>query len=117
LQTVEQAVVAALGVPAQKVTLNTVWAGGSFGRRATPNAGTLYLAEAAMIGEGHRRQIPRCTSSIPARTISRAVAAARCCTTSCAPAWTGAGKLIAWETSPGAARCFIIGSPSEAMIS
>lgn len=47
-QTVEQQVVAAvLGTTADKVKINTLWAGGSFGRRATPDAD--YLAEAAMI--------------------------------------------------------------------
>src|SRR3712207_7795430 len=48
LQTVEQAVVASImGVTPDKVKLNTLWAGGSFGRRATPAAD--YLAEAAAI--------------------------------------------------------------------
>ncbi len=48
LQTVEQAVVASImGVTPDKVKLNTLWAGGSFGRRATPSAD--YLAEAATI--------------------------------------------------------------------
>jgi isoquinoline 1-oxidoreductase beta subunit len=48
LQTVEQATIAGvLGVGPEKVTLNTVWAGGSFGRRATPDAD--YLGEAAAI--------------------------------------------------------------------
>lgn len=48
LQTVEQAVVASImGVTPDKVKLNTLWAGGSFGRRATPVAD--YLAEAATI--------------------------------------------------------------------
>ncbi|GEP09296.1 xanthine dehydrogenase family protein molybdopterin-binding subunit [Methylobacterium gnaphalii] len=48
LQTVEQAVVAAtLGVTPGKVRLHTQWAGGSFGRRATPVAD--YFAEAASI--------------------------------------------------------------------
>jgi isoquinoline 1-oxidoreductase beta subunit len=47
-QTVEQAVIASImGVRTAEVRLNTVWAGGSFGRRATPNAD--YLAEAATI--------------------------------------------------------------------
>lgn len=47
-QTVEQATIAAvLGVTPDRVRLNTVWAGGSFGRRATPTAD--YLAEAATI--------------------------------------------------------------------
>ncbi len=48
LQTIEQGTVAGvLGVGPEKVTLNTVWAGGSFGRRATPNAD--YFGEAAAI--------------------------------------------------------------------
>jgi isoquinoline 1-oxidoreductase beta subunit len=48
LQTVEQATVAAiLGLKPEQVKLNTVWAGGSFGRRATPNAD--YFGEAAAI--------------------------------------------------------------------
>ncbi|WP_336486232.1 xanthine dehydrogenase family protein molybdopterin-binding subunit [Methylobacterium nigriterrae] len=47
-QTVEQAVVAGiLGVTVDKVRLHTQWAGGSFGRRATPSAD--YVAEAAHI--------------------------------------------------------------------
>jgi isoquinoline 1-oxidoreductase subunit beta len=47
-QTIEQAVVATvLGLKPEQVKINTVWAGGSFGRRATPNAD--YFAEAAAI--------------------------------------------------------------------
>ncbi len=48
MPTVEQAVVAAtLGVVPEKVRMHTQWAGGSFGRRATPNAD--YFGEAASI--------------------------------------------------------------------
>ncbi|HEY8566423.1 MAG TPA: molybdopterin cofactor-binding domain-containing protein [Beijerinckiaceae bacterium] len=48
LQTIEQAIVAqVLGTTPDKVKLNTLWAGGSFGRRATPSAD--YYAEAATI--------------------------------------------------------------------
>ncbi|NEU13439.1 xanthine dehydrogenase family protein molybdopterin-binding subunit [Methylobacterium sp. BTF04] len=48
IQTIEQAVVAAtLGVTTDKVRLHTQWAGGSFGRRATPGAD--YFAETASI--------------------------------------------------------------------
>jgi len=47
-QTVEQATVAAtLGLKPEQVTINTIWAGGSFGRRATPNGD--YFGEAAAI--------------------------------------------------------------------
>jgi isoquinoline 1-oxidoreductase beta subunit len=57
LQTVEQATVAAiLGMKPEQVTLNTVWAGGSFGRRATPNAD--YFAELAMIVKTLGRKEP-----------------------------------------------------------
>jgi isoquinoline 1-oxidoreductase beta subunit len=48
LQTIEQAVVASvLGLTPDRVKLHTLWAGGSFGRRATPGAD--YFAEAASI--------------------------------------------------------------------
>ena len=57
LQTVEQAVVAAtLGVTADKVRLHTQWAGGSFGRRATPGAD--YFAEAATIVRAYGAKAP-----------------------------------------------------------
>jgi isoquinoline 1-oxidoreductase beta subunit len=47
-QTIEQAAAATiLGVTPDKVRIHTLWAGGSFGRRATPNAD--YIAEAAAI--------------------------------------------------------------------
>jgi isoquinoline 1-oxidoreductase beta subunit len=46
--TIDQGVVASImGVTTDKVRINTVWAGGSFGRRVTPQAD--YLAEAATI--------------------------------------------------------------------
>ena len=49
-QTVEQATVAAVfGLKPSQVKINTVWAGGSFGRRATPNAD--YFLEMAMIAK------------------------------------------------------------------
>ena len=38
-----------LGILPTKVTLNTLWAGGSFGRRATPNAD--YIGELAEIAK------------------------------------------------------------------
>lgn len=47
-QTVEHATAAAiLGLKMDQVKINTLWAGGSFGRRATPNAD--YIAEAVTI--------------------------------------------------------------------
>ncbi|AWK88564.1 twin-arginine translocation pathway signal protein [Azospirillum thermophilum] len=51
-QGVEQMVVAGvLGCRPDQVTINTVWAGGSFGRRATPNAD--YMLEAAAIAKAY----------------------------------------------------------------
>jgi isoquinoline 1-oxidoreductase beta subunit len=48
VQSLDQVVVASvLGVTADRVKINTLWAGGSFGRRATPDPD--YLAEAATI--------------------------------------------------------------------
>ena len=56
-QTVEQATVAAvLGLKPSQVKINTMWAGGSFGRRATPNAD--YFLEMAMIAKVDRRKTP-----------------------------------------------------------
>jgi isoquinoline 1-oxidoreductase subunit beta len=47
-QTVEQATTAAiLGLKPEQVAIHTLWAGGSFGRRATPGAD--YFAEMAML--------------------------------------------------------------------
>ncbi|MBP2295831.1 xanthine dehydrogenase family protein molybdopterin-binding subunit [Azospirillum rugosum] len=51
-QGVEQKVAAAiLGCKPEQVAIDTVWAGGSFGRRATPNAD--YIAEAVMIAKAY----------------------------------------------------------------
>lgn len=48
--TMEQGVTASiLGLKPEEVTIHTVYAGGSFGRRATPNAD--YVAEAAMVAK------------------------------------------------------------------
>jgi isoquinoline 1-oxidoreductase beta subunit len=56
-QTVEQMTVAAvLGLKPEQVTINTVWAGGSFGRRATPNAD--YFAEMAAIAKASGGKAP-----------------------------------------------------------
>ena len=56
-QTVEQATAAAiLGVKPEQVAIHTLWAGGSFGRRATPAAD--YIAELAMIAKVAKRKEP-----------------------------------------------------------
>ncbi|HYP57782.1 MAG TPA: xanthine dehydrogenase family protein molybdopterin-binding subunit [Beijerinckia sp.] len=56
-QTVEQAVAAAvLGTKPENIAIHTVWAGASFGRRATPNAD--YIAEAAAIAKASSHKVP-----------------------------------------------------------
>ncbi len=56
-QTVEAATIAwVLGILPTKVTLNTLWAGGSFGRRATPNAD--YIGELAEIAKASKAKAP-----------------------------------------------------------
>ncbi len=56
-QTVEQATAAAiLGLKPEQVRINTLWAGGSFGRRATPNAD--YVAELAAIAKAAGGKAP-----------------------------------------------------------
>lgn len=57
MQTVDQNVTAAiLGIKPDKVTINTLWAGGSFGRRAVPTAD--YLAEAVSIAKAYGKPVP-----------------------------------------------------------
>ncbi len=56
-QTVEQATAAAiLGLKPEQVAIDTLWAGGSFGRRATTTAD--YIAELAMIVKTAKRKEP-----------------------------------------------------------
>ncbi|HLL28501.1 MAG TPA: xanthine dehydrogenase family protein molybdopterin-binding subunit [Xanthobacteraceae bacterium] len=56
-QTIETATVAwVLGVLPTKVTLHTLWAGGSFGRRATPNAD--YIGELAEVAKASKAKTP-----------------------------------------------------------
>src|SRR5205085_9028975 len=56
-QTVEQATVAAiLGLKPEQVKIHTQWAGGSFGRRATPQAD--YFAEMAMLAKATGGRTP-----------------------------------------------------------
>jgi isoquinoline 1-oxidoreductase beta subunit len=56
-QTVESATIAwVLGILPTKVTLHTLWAGGSFGRRATPNAD--YIGELAEIAKASKTKAP-----------------------------------------------------------
>jgi isoquinoline 1-oxidoreductase beta subunit len=53
LHTVDQALVASvLGIPAERVTINTLYAGGSFGRRANPHSD--YVVEATHIAKAKK---------------------------------------------------------------
>lgn len=57
LQTVDQGVAAAiLGIKPENVSLTTLWAGGSFGRRAVPDAH--FVAEACMIAKAYGQPVP-----------------------------------------------------------
>ena len=58
LQTVDQQVAAGiLGVPPEKVRIHTLFGGGSFGRRATPNADVAAEAASLLKAVGGRRPI------------------------------------------------------------
>lgn len=57
MQTMDQAVAAAvLGLRPEDVEVNTMWAGGSFGRRAT--FGSPFVAEAAAIAKAYGKPVP-----------------------------------------------------------
>lgn len=57
LPTVDQQVAAQIaGLPPEQVRVQTVWAGGSFGRRAVPNSD--YVAEAVMIARAMKADAP-----------------------------------------------------------
>ena len=56
-QTVDQGVAATiLNLPPEKVTINTLWAGGSFGRRAVP--GSPFIAEAIAVAQAANTDQP-----------------------------------------------------------
>ena len=110
-QTVEQATAAAiLGLRPDQVQIHTLWAGGSFGRRATPNAD--YIAEAASIlrASGGNRPIHLVWTREDDITGGRyrpmfyhSVRAGL----------DASGKLLAWRHRL-AGQSFILGTPLEA---
>jgi isoquinoline 1-oxidoreductase beta subunit len=113
LQTVEQATVAAiLGLKPDQVKLNTVWAGGSFGRRATPNAD--YFAELAAIAKTSGGKAPvhlvwtREDDIKGGRYRPMVYHRIRA-------ALDAAGNIAGWDQKI-VGQSFIIGSPFEAMI-
>jgi isoquinoline 1-oxidoreductase beta subunit len=113
LQTVEQATVAAfLGLKPEQVKLNTVWAGGSFGRRATPNAD--YFGEMAAIAKAIGGRAPvhlvwtREDDIKGGRYRPMVYHRIRA-------ALDAAGNIAGWDQKI-VGQSFIIGSPFEAMI-
>jgi isoquinoline 1-oxidoreductase beta subunit len=111
-QTVEQATVAAIfGVTPDRVQINTVWAGGSFGRRATPNAD--YFAEMAAIAKAFGRSQPihlmwtREDDLTGGRYRPMALHKVRA-------GLDAAGRLIGWEHHI-VNQSFTIGTPMSAM--
>jgi isoquinoline 1-oxidoreductase beta subunit len=112
-QTVEQMTVAAvLGLKPEQVTINTVWAGGSFGRRATPNAD--YFAEMAAIAKASGGKAPvhlvwtREDDIKGGRYRPMVYHRIRA-------GLDAAGAIVGWEQRI-VGQSFIIGSPFEAMI-
>jgi isoquinoline 1-oxidoreductase beta subunit len=112
-QTVEQATVAAiLGLKPEQVKINTVWAGGSFGRRATPNAD--YFAEMAAIAKASGGKAPvqlvwtREDDIKGGRYRPMVYHRIRA-------ALDAAGNIAGWDQKI-VGQSFIIGSPFEAMI-
>jgi isoquinoline 1-oxidoreductase beta subunit len=112
-QTVEQMTVAAvLGLKPEQVTINTVWAGGSFGRRATPNAD--YFAEMAAIAKASDGKAPvhlvwtREDDIKGGRYRPMVYHRIRA-------GLDAAGAIVGWEQRI-VGQSFIIGSPFEAMI-
>lgn len=113
MQTVEQATIGAIcGVPADRVTLNTLYAGGSFGRRATPNAD--YVSEMAHIlrATGFRAPIhlvwtreDDMTAGYYRPMVYHKVRAGV----------DQAGRIVGWEHRI-VGKSILIGSPFEAML-
>lgn len=113
MPTMEQAVVAGtLGMPPKRVRLNTVWAGGSFGRRATPSAD--YLAEAAAVFKASGGTAPVhlvwTREDDMAGGFYRPMAYHRV-----RAGLDGAGRIAGWEHAV-VTKSVLIGSPFEAML-
>ena len=112
-QTVDQATAAAiLGLTPERVQLNTLWAGGSFGRRATPNAD--YVAELAAIAKQTAGKFPIHLMWTREDDIKggryRPMALHRLKT-----GIDASGNLVAWQHRI-VDQSFIVGTPLEAMV-
>ncbi len=109
-QTLDQATVAALlGLKPEQVAIKTLLAGGSFGRRATPNAD--MAAEAALVMKAAKHQGPIKVVWSREDDIRggryRPIVVHRV-----KAGLDGAGSIVAWEQVI-AGQSFIIGSPFE----
>ena len=110
-QTVEQATAAGiLGLRPDQVQIHTLWAGGSFGRRATPNAD--YIAEAASVlrASGGDRPIHLVWTREDDITGGRYRPMFH---HSVRAGLDASGKLLAWRHRL-AGQSFILGTPLEA---
>ena len=109
-QTVEQATAAGvLGLRPDQVQIHTLWAGGSFGRRATPNAD--YIAEAASILRASGQ--PAHPSRLDARRRHQGRPVSPHVYHSIRAGLDASGKLLAW-CHRLVGQSFILGTPLEA---
>jgi isoquinoline 1-oxidoreductase beta subunit len=112
-QTVEQATVAGVfGVRPDQVKINTLWAGGSFGRRATPDAD--YFAEMAAIAKASGGRAPIHLVWTREDDIKggkyRPMVLHRV-----RAGLDGAGGIVGWEHRI-VSQSFFLGTPLEAMV-
>ena len=112
-QTIEQLTVAAIfGVRADQVAINTLWAGGSFGRRATPNAD--YIAEMAALAKATGGMAPihlvwtREDDLEGGRYRPMVLHKVRA-------GLDAAGNIVAWDHQI-VSQSFVIGTPLESML-
>jgi isoquinoline 1-oxidoreductase beta subunit len=113
LQTVEQATVAGiLGLEIDQIKINTLWAGGSFGRRATPSCD--YFAEMAQVAKASGARAP--IHLVWTREDDIKGGAYRPLVLHRVRAGLdAAGSIVGWQHRI-VSQSFIIGSPFEQMI-
>ena len=101
-----------LGLKPEAVNLHTVWAGGSFGRRAI--ADSHYVAEACAIAKATASRF-RSRSCGRARTTSRAAGTGRCTCIGSRPGLDADGKIVAWSHRI-VGQSITAGTPFESMM-
>ena len=99
-----------LGLKPEQVRSRRVLAGGSFGRRATPDAD--MAAEAATVPKAAKHQGADQDDMERARTTSAAAATGRCSCIGCAARSDPDGTSRAWEQA-AAGQSFMFGTPFE----